>query len=58
MKIEAVGWLAVEGIAYDGAVQSVRVGGMHAKLVGTAGFGVEGNAGIRGLNDMAGGRSS
>jgi len=38
--------LAVEGIAYDGAVQSVRVGGVYTKLVGTAGFGVEGIAGI------------
>lgn len=51
MEIEAVGRLAVERIAYDGAVQSVRVGGMHTELVGAAGLGVKSEAGIRGLND-------
>ena len=45
MEVESIGELAVEGVAYDGAVHSFRVGGMYSELVGAAGFGVVGDAG-------------
>ena len=40
MEIEAVRRLTVEGIAHNGAVHAVGVGGMDTELVGAAGFGV------------------
>ena len=45
MEVEAVRWLSVEGIAYDGAAQAVGVGGVHTELVGAAGLGVVVEAG-------------
>ena len=45
MEVKAVGGLSVEGVAYNGAVQAFGVGGMYSELVGTAGLGIEGNAG-------------
>ena len=45
MEIEAVGRLSVKGIAHDGAVHSVRMGGVDTELVGAAGLGIVGNAG-------------
>ena len=36
MQIEPFGRLSVEGIAHDGAVQAIGVGGMDAELVGAA----------------------
>lgn len=36
MEVHAVGRLSVEGIAQDGAVHAVRMGGVHTELVGTA----------------------
>ena len=37
--------MSVEGIAQDGAVHAVRVGGVDAELVGTTAFGIVGHAG-------------
>ena len=45
MEVQAVGGLSVEGVAYDGAVQAFRVGGVYTKLVGSAGLGIESHAG-------------
>ena len=45
MEAEAFGWLSVEGIAHDGTVHSVGVGGVHTELVGASGLGVVGDAG-------------
>ena len=45
MEVQAVGGLSVEGVAHDGAVQAFGMGGVYTELVGTAGFGVEGNSG-------------
>ena len=45
MEIHAVGGLSVEGIAQDGAVHAVRMGGVDAELVGTAALGIVGHAG-------------
>ena len=45
MEVEPIGGLSVEGVAYDGAVQAFGVGGVYTKLVGTACFWVEGDAG-------------
>ena len=45
VKVEAVGGTAVERVAYDGAVQSVGMGGVDTKLVSAACLGVEGDAG-------------
>ena len=45
VKVEAVGGTAIERVAYDGAVQAVRMGGVDTELVGAACLGVEGDAG-------------
>ena len=45
MEVHAVGGLSVEGIAQDGAVHAVRMGGVDAELVGTAALGIVGHAG-------------
>ena len=45
MEVHTVGGLSVEGIAEDGAVHAVRMGGVDAELVGTAAFGIVGHAG-------------
>ena len=45
MEVHAVGGLSVEGIAQNGAVHAVRMGGVDAELVGTAAFGIVGHAG-------------
>ena len=45
MEEKAGGRCAVEVIAYDGAMQSVGMGGMYAQLVGAAGKWIEGDAG-------------
>lgn len=45
MEIKTVCCLSVEGIAYDGAVHAVGMGGMDTQLVGAACFGVVGDAG-------------
>ena len=40
MEVETVRRLAIEGVAHDGTVHAVGVGGMHTELVGTTGLGV------------------
>lgn len=45
MEVEAVGWLAVEGVAYDGRVHAVGMGGMDTELVRAACLGIVGDAG-------------
>ena len=45
MEVQAVGRLAIKGVAYDGAVQTFGVGGVYTELVGKAGFGIEGDSG-------------
>ena len=45
MEVHAVGGLSVKGVAQNGAVHAVRMGGVDAKLVGTAGLGIIGHAG-------------
>ena len=45
MQIEPFGRLSVEGIAHDGAVQAIGVGGMDTELVGAARLGPEGDTG-------------
>ena len=45
MEVQAVGRLAVQAVALDGAVHAVGVGGVYAQLVGAACFGVIGDAG-------------
>ena len=45
MEVHTVGGLSVEGIAQDGAVHAVRMGGVDAELVGTTTFGIVGHAG-------------
>ena len=36
MQVQAVGLLAVEGVAEDGAVEALAVGTVHAQLVGAS----------------------
>jgi hypothetical protein len=51
MEVETVRRLAIEGIAHDGTVHAIGVGGMDTELVGAAGLGVvvdEGSSFIRG----------
>lgn len=43
VQIQAFGFPSIEFVAYDGAVQSERVGGMHPKLVGASGAGIKGD---------------
>lgn len=45
MQIEPFGRLSVEGIAHDGAVQAIGVGGMDTELVGAPRLGPEGDTG-------------
>ena len=45
MEVETVRRLAIEGVAHDGTVHAVGVGGMHTELVGAAGLGVVVDAG-------------
>lgn len=45
VQIQAFGFPSIEFVAYDGAVQSERVGGMHPKLVGASGAGIKGDTG-------------
>jgi lactoylglutathione lyase len=45
VQIQAFGFPSIELVAYDGAVQSERVGGMHPKLVGASGAGIKGDTG-------------
>ena len=40
MEVETVRRLAIEGIAHDGTVHAIGVGGMDTELVGAAGLGV------------------
>ena len=44
MQVEAVGGLAVELVAADGASQAVGMGTVHAQLVGASGLRIEGYA--------------
>ena len=46
VQIQAFGFPSIEFVAYDGAVQSERVGGMHPKLVGASGAGIKGDTGM------------
>ena len=46
MQEEAGGSTAIQVVAYDGGVQSFRMGGMHPQLVGTPREGIEGHAGL------------
>lgn len=45
MQIEPFGRLSVEGIAHDGAVQAIGMGGMDTELVGAPRLGPEGDTG-------------
>ena len=45
MEVETVRRLAIEGIAHDGTVHAIGVGGMDTELVGAAGLGVVVDAG-------------
>ena len=45
MQIEPFGRLSVEGIAHDGAVQAIGMGGMDTELVGATRLGPEGDTG-------------
>ena len=45
VQIQAFGFTYIELVAFDGAVQSERVGGMHPKLVGASGAGIKGDTG-------------
>lgn len=46
MQIQPFGFLSVELIADNGAVQSERMGGMHPELMGASGAGIKGDAGM------------
>lgn len=46
MQEEAGGPTAIQVVAYDGGVQSFRMGGMHPQLVGAPREGIEGHAGL------------
>lgn len=45
MQIQPFGFLSVELIADNGAVQSERMGGMHPELMGASGAGIKGDTG-------------
>ena len=45
MEVHTVGGLSVKGVAQDGAVHAVRMGGVDAELMGTAALGIVGHAG-------------
>ena len=46
MQIQPFGFLSVELIADNGAVQSESMGGMHPELMGASGAGIKGDAGM------------
>ena len=48
MKIEAISWMTIEGIANDRASQPLLMRRMDAKLVGTSCLGIESDAGTIG----------
>lgn len=47
MEVKTIGRLSVEGVAGNGTVHAIGMGGVDAQLVGATGFGPVGDAGFR-----------